>query len=297
MTCLQIVGHFRSGTTLLASRLDSNHGIAITRESHFLRYRKILDPLLFLKHSIFKETAARLVIFILRKNHWTISLGAEKSIVSSCHSRGTTAAVYIDFLRRELPSVDYLGDNTPRYIFDLEYLRGYCDVKTIICRRSLASIAKSALRADSFGYGPFEIAWEYVKREKQIQRLQAVLPVSDYLVIEYENFVKDPDEVEGRLANLLSRDVSLSCGSSPRFVEVSKESHHANLTKKIQPLSDSPQAPDPEMEIAVLRTEYIARQLTFIFEVACKVKLERALLSPLINVVVSVSSKLRRLAH
>lgn len=297
MICLQVVGHFRSGTTLLASRLDGNQGIGIARESHFLRYRRLLDVLLLFKHPLFRLAAAKLIIAILRRNHWEVSSVLKEKIRASCLCEANTASVYISFLAAVLPGEIYVGDNTPRYVYDIKYLNENVALKTVICTRGLSSIAKSALRAETFGYGPLEIAWEYVKRERTIAMLKEALPESSFLLLDYDDLVENPMETEKRLEGLLGQKIDLTLYHSPRFFEVNKEGHHSNIHREIKPISSLESEHEIDLHSAVQRTEYFAQRLASVTRWAGKLRLEQLMIRPALNLLVAISSRARRLKY
>lgn len=233
---IQIIGQFRSGTTLLASRISSSKSINISDETHLFRRRRLLNILIVIDNLFDLMLAKRFVTHRLRRQGWS-----EKSISKLCQRLKN----YQNFknLYEAVISENYgeSGDNTPANIFHVERLHKYFPkVKFIIMQRDEKEIFASANRLQEFQYNGMLTLIHVRYRENLIQQYKKkrILNEKNSLFIGYHDLVNHCEDVEAKLITFLGHnDIQLGASVTNHVFKnvASSKEHHTNLLKPIMP--------------------------------------------------------------
>ena len=203
-TPIFIVGHPRSGTTLLRELLQSHPRLSFPPESHFIPkfYRQFGDP------QTEKEAIllAKRMLNLAWVQRWQLSISPET--LAPCRSfREIVNMLFQDWA--SIHSKPRWGDKTPQYVTELPTLQTiFPDGKFIHIYRDGRDVALSWLR-HPLGSENIYAAIESWKRSVEIGRHDgAHLPNESYLEIQYESLLDDPPKHLKQICEFINEEYS-----------------------------------------------------------------------------------------
>lgn len=229
---LFIVGCYRSGTTLLRQVLNLHEKIWISKETRFLlRYdlkREFVDTAL----------ACRYVNKILQRERWARFLDKQEMV--RCFGRICKMRDLYErtmWLESEDKQVWVVGDNTPRYVYLLYWLRKWFPgCRFVFMLRDPRDVCAS-MQDVRFGSGhPMVVGNEWVDRLRIWREFQAAVSGVGTLTIHYESFVAEPEKEVSRLLSFLGLQGASQIVNSFQSQRASCDirlAHHANLRRPI----------------------------------------------------------------
>lgn len=225
-TPIFIVGTPRSGTTLTAKILGRHSQLFMPGETHFFddvyaRRHELGDPQ---EAHAAARLAARLSTLYERFNEpddqkRLIALGGEEALRrelgTSCHTYGDVLSRFMQLQMRQTPTKTRWGNNVPKDIFHIEdILKLYPEAKFIICVRDIRDFLLSYqnrwkttspenVERIKKLYHPILTSLLWKTAMKQMRVVKALVPLDNFLVVQYEELVTQPQATIHTLCQFL----------------------------------------------------------------------------------------------
>lgn len=243
---LVVMGHPRSGTSILNRVCNSHPGIVMTREfsnmilpqsylEHISMIRKNFfwkTPLLYSQGSL-KQKRLNSLFFIIRYLFWLLM-----------YSRGyITAESMQQTLGHLFPKRQLVGDKKPTYLWKVKDFE-QPHTHYVLIYRDGRDVVQSALNR-SWGRNNTRFSTAKSAAKKWVRAVEIMEHHrKQFHIIRYEDFVNDPKEVLTRLANYLKVDPN---GFKPSMVKASSiGKYKVNLSE--QELSEVIEIAGPSLE-------------------------------------------------
>jgi hypothetical protein len=222
---LVIGGHPRSGTTMLKNLCDQHPAMAVTFEFH--SFLHLNQPLATYRRFLRKNWYARPLL-----GRWD-RLPAYRKFMSGVfyfrymmsflgpgHNAVTLDQVESAY-RRIFPRAALVGDKYPRYVFALDRLAAYPEMKRVMIYRDPRDVARSTLEKVVSDWRGRKFAARYDSAEKisrsWIRSMESIhLYQSEIFAVKYEELVREPEHVLAGLSDYLGVEYD---GFKPQIVK------------------------------------------------------------------------------
>jgi hypothetical protein len=207
---VHIIGHGRSGTSILAGLIRKYLGISFGTESQFIiRYYKRLEQYGDLKkdsnlkkliHDISKERC-----FYRWRKFDQFKLDSNRFLNDICERsyRGVLDAAFLQLARHS--RMERWGDKTPEYVFNLPVLKElFPDALFIHIVRDGRDVALSSYKHGLMGVqNSYMAAKQWRESILKVKEFEKSLSPDQYMEFRYEDFIDNPVEIFSRLIDFL----------------------------------------------------------------------------------------------
>lgn len=204
-----VLGHTRSGTTLMCRLLLDHLGVNFGTESQFIvRYHQKIAQFGDLADDrrlrwLFEEISRERFFERTRRNFgFEFDIDRAMRSIEERTYAGALTAIFEQFARGQ--GMTRWGDKTPAYARSLPVLRELFPGAQYI--HVVRDGRDAALSLMSTGFGPktaYEAAVDWSELVRDISWLAETSSASNFLTVRYEDLLKDPGSVLGRIAAFL----------------------------------------------------------------------------------------------
>lgn len=195
-----IIGHPRSGTTLLRDLLRSHPNITFPDESHFIPtyYRAYGDPT---SERAARRLGAKLLTLIWVRR-WELTI--DPGYFADCRTfRNVVLRLYEAWTNQE--GKPRWGDKTPQYVSEIPTLRKiFPEAKFIHVIRDGRDVALSWVKYPHAEYNVFSVAENWKRLVTKGRSAGAKLSDDEYLELHYERLISQTEEIMRRVCDFLN---------------------------------------------------------------------------------------------